>query len=121
MRKALIAVFLAVLATGGILAQQTTQVYKTDDGVVAPVLVNHVNPKYTEGAMRRRVQGSVGLTLVVLPDGTVRDDVKVTRPLDDELDQQAVKAVKQWTFKPGTKDDKPVAVQVKAEVSFKLK
>jgi TonB family protein len=37
------------------------------------------------------------------------------------LDQQAVDAARQWTFKPGTKDGKPVAVRVHIELTFTLK
>jgi len=53
-------------------------------------------------------------------DGLV-SDVKVAQPLDDELDQQAVEAMRQWTFKPGTKDGKPVAVRVDVQMTFTLK
>ena len=61
------------------------------------------------------------LEAVVLPDGSVDDHMKITRSLDDELDQQAMKAVRQWTFRPGTKDDKAVAVLVSIELSFTLR
>jgi TonB family protein len=91
--------------------------YKVGPGVIAPVLMKEVKPKYTEGAMRRKVQGLVEVAAVVLPNGTV-GDVRVTKSLDEELDQQAVAAAKQWTFKPGTKDGKPVAVQVTIELTF---
>ena len=37
------------------------------------------------------------------------------------LDQQAVKAAKQWRFRPGTKDGKAVAVSVTLEMRFTLK
>ena len=37
------------------------------------------------------------------------------------LDGQAVKAMKQWLFKPGTKDSRPVAVRVAVEMKFTLK
>jgi TonB family protein len=59
---------------------------------------------------------------VVLADGNV-GDVTVARSLDTTygLDQQAVNAAKQWTFKPGTKDGKPVAVRVNIELKFTLK
>jgi TonB family protein len=43
------------------------------------------------------------------------------RSLDEDLDQQAIKAIKQWTFKPGTKDGDPVAVQVFIELTFTLR
>jgi Gram-negative bacterial TonB protein C-terminal len=32
-----------------------------------------------------------------------------------------VNALKQWTWKPGTKDGKPVDVAVKVEITFALK
>ena len=94
--------------------------YKVGAGVSAPVLVKEVKPKYTEGAMRRKVQGLVEVEAVILPDGTV-SDVRVTKSLDEELDQEAVSAAKQWTFKPGTLGGKPVAVQVNIELTFALR
>jgi len=36
------------------------------------------------------------------------------------LDEKAIEAVRQWKFKPATKDGHPVAVQVNIEVSFRL-
>jgi len=94
--------------------------YKVGPGVISPVLMKEVKPKYTEGAIRRKVQGLVEVEAVVKPDGTV-GDVRVVKSLDEELDQQAVAAAKQWTFKPGTKDGKPVAVQVNIELTFTLR
>ena len=59
---------------------------------------------------------------VVLIDGTV-GDVTVTKSLDsvNGLDEQAVTAPKQWVFKPGTKDGKPVAVRIYVQSRFTLK
>lgn len=94
--------------------------YEVGAGVTPPVLIKEVKPKYTEGGMRRRVQGSVELSAVVLEDGSV-GGVTVTKPLDDELDQQAVAAAKQWKFKPGTVDGKPVRVRVTLELTFSLR
>lgn len=119
MRSILITVALAA----GISAVAAAQapVYKIgDDGVKAPVLVQEVKPKYTEGAMRRQVQGTVEVDAIVLADGTV-GDVSVRRSLDSELDEEAVKATKQWRFRPGTKDGKAVDVQVAIELTFTLK
>jgi TonB family protein len=49
--------------------------------------------------------------------------VKVTESLDTVygLDAEAVKAVKQWLFTPGTKNGKPVPVKVDIEMTFTLK
>jgi TonB family protein len=96
------------------------QVYKPGNGVTSPVLVREVKANYTEGAMRRRVQGTVVISCVVLTDGKV-GDCAVTRPLDAELDQAAVEVAKQWQFKPGMKDGEPVAVEVSIEMSFSLR
>lgn len=120
MRSILTVAALAVVLAGTALAQQG-EVYKIGNGVKSPIVRQEVKPKYTEGAMRRKVQGTVELSAVVLKDGTVGDDVIVTRSLDEELDQQAVKAAKQWLFKPGTKDDQAVAVQVNIELTFTLR
>jgi TonB family protein len=82
--------------------------------------VKNVKPQYTEKARAAGIQGVVELSVVVGMDGNV-SDVSVTQPLDDELDQQAVEAMRQWTFKPGTKDGKPVAVRVDVQMTFTLK
>ena len=120
MRSILVAAAVAVLSAAGLTAQDNP-VYPPGQGVTLPVLVKETKPKYTEGAMRRRVEGVVELKVVVRKDGTVRDDVTVTRSLDSELDEEAIKAVRQWEFKPGTKDGDPVNVQVNIEMSFTLK
>jgi TonB family protein len=96
------------------------QVYKPGEGVTVPRVVKDVKPNYTPDAMRRGVQGLVGLSCVVKADGKV-GDCTVTRPLDATLDQEAVRVAKQWQFEPGTKDGQPVAVEVSIEMSFTLR
>ena len=114
-----VAALSVVLAGSGSAAQG--QVYKSgDDGIRMPQLTREVKPNYTKSAMDRRVQGTVEFDVVILEDGTV-GDLTLKRSLDDELDQEAVKALKQWKFKPGTKDAEPVAVQVFIELSFTLR
>jgi protein TonB len=58
----------------------------------------------------------------VAPDRAAAED-EVARSLDSTLglDREAVKALKQWRFRPGTKDGKPVAVRVQIEITFTLK
>jgi len=118
-RTGLAAVVVACLLAAAVSAQtQTTPtVYKPGNGVIAPKLLQDVKPGYTGDAMRRGVMGTVLMECVVLVDGTV-GDVHVTRSLDADLDAEAVKALKQWRFSPGTKDGAPVAVSVEIEMSF---
>jgi TonB family protein len=86
-----------------------------------PVLVTRVDPKYTPAAMRARVEGIVGLDVVVLTDGTV-GEVAVTHSLgaDSGLDERAIEAVRQWRFTPARINDVPVSIHVKINLTFKL-
>jgi protein TonB len=118
-RSILILAVLATVLAAPVLAQ-TGPVYKIGKGVTAPQLIKEVKPRYTESAKTRRITGVVEVRAVVLADGNV-GDVTVTRSLDDELDREAVNATRQWTFKPGTREGKPVAVEVSIELTFTLK
>lgn len=95
-------------------------VYKPGDGVSAPVLVKEVKPQYTARAKDAKIQGTVLLECVVETDGSV-GDVKVTKSLDEDLDLEAVKAVRQWRFEPGKKGGKAVRVQITLEMTFTLR
>lgn len=97
-------------------------VYRPGNGVESPRLLRSVRPNYTAEAMRAKVQGVVRLEGVVLPDGSV-GDVKVMRSLDPVfgLDQEAIKAAKQFRFVPGTRFGEPVAVLVSFEIEFTLR
>ena len=84
--------------------------YRPGNGVMLPKPLREVKPQYTADAMRAKVQGTVLLECVVLPDGTV-GKVEIVRSLDSAfgLDQEAIKAAKQWRFAPGTRFGEPVA------------
>ncbi len=96
--------------------------YRPGNGVESPRVLRSVDPRYTAEAMRAHVTGVVWLEAVVLPDGTV-GDIQITKSLDSVfgLDEEAVKAAKQWRFVPGTRFGEPVAVLVSIELSFNLR
>ena len=118
-RSILVAAAIAVVAAAGVTAQDA--VYPIGNGVKSPILIKETKPKYTEEAMRRKVEGVVELKAVILKDGTVRQDVTVTRSLDPDLDEEAIKAARLWEFKPGTKDGEAVNVEVNIEMAFSLR
>jgi len=104
-------------------ATQDTTVYDSHaDGVTLPQVVRQVGPQYTSEAMSQMIEGEVVLDVVVTSEGKV-GDVAVKQSLDKiyGLDENAVKAMKQWEFKPGTKDGKPVNVRVEVRMKFTLK
>lgn len=119
--RTILSVAVVAVALVSSAAAQSRQIYKVGNGVKSPVLVREVKPIYTKDAMDRRVQGTVEVVAVVKADGTVDDDVRITRSLDPDLDQAAITATRQWKFRPGTKDDKPVDVEVNIELTFTLK
>jgi protein TonB len=94
----------------------------TRDGVVLPVPIHQEKPQYTPAAMQAGIEGKVLLETVVSADGSV-GDVRVIESLDRELglDQQAVDALKLWTWKAGTREGKPADIAVKVEFTFTLK
>jgi periplasmic protein TonB len=96
--------------------------FRPGNGVTVPQLVRDVKPAYTADAMRAKVQGTVLLECVVMPDGTV-GRVEIVRSLDGTfgLDQEAIKAAKQWRFRPGMRFGEPVAVLVTIELQFTLR
>ena len=97
-------------------------VYRPGSGIINPRVLREVKPQYTADAMRAKVQGTVLLECVVLPDGTV-GKVDVVKSLDPTfgLDQEAIKAARQWRFAPGTRFGEPVAVLVTIELTFTLR
>lgn len=96
--------------------------YRPGSGVTVPVVLKEVKPSYTADAMRAKVQGTVWLECIVMPDGSV-GDVKVTRSLDSVfgLDQEAIKAARQWRFRPGMRMGEPVPVIITIELTFTLR
>jgi TonB family protein len=111
-------------ATAPSTARETTPagaptVHRPGPGVINPVPIRQIRPTYTPGAMRRKVQGSVQLEAVVDREGRVRD-VKVLKSLDAELDENALKAAREWTFHPGARDGQPVDVAVMLELQFTI-
>ena len=96
--------------------------FQVGAGVTRPQLVREVKPNYTADAMHAKIQGVVLLECVVLPDGSA-GSVRIVKSLDQAfgLDEEAVKAARQWRFVPGTRGGEPVPVAVTIEVAFTLR
>jgi TonB family protein len=96
--------------------------YRLGSGIVPPVDIFKQKPNYTAEAMRARIQGTVLVECVVQTNGQCTD-VQIVRHLDQTfgLDEEAVKSVRQWRFRPGTRLGQPVPVLVTIEVEFALR
>ena len=86
---------------------------------VPPQRITTVDPEYPSWARRANIQGSVVLNVEVLRDGTV-GAVEVRQSLMEGLDQEAVKAVRQWRFTPAQAAGQAVAVWVTFPIEFRM-
>lgn len=87
--------------------------------VKAPVVINRVEPMYPEEARKARITGIVIVEATIDRNGVVKN-ATVLKPLPFGLDQAALDAVRQWTFKPGTLNGEPVDVFFNLTINFKL-
>jgi TonB family protein len=99
--------------------QATAQASKIGNGIAAPMLLHKIEPSYSPEARVAKAQGTVVLFVVIGTDGTA-SDVQLRKGVGYGLDEQALKAITQWTFKPGMRDGMAVPVQASIEVNFRL-
>ena len=92
---------------------QTPDAEKLADSDVIPAY--KVEPAYTPEARAAKLQGSVYLYAEVTFQGAL-EKIRVMHPLGLGLDEQAVKAVRQWCYKSGRRDVVAQAI----EVAFRL-
>lgn len=90
------------------------------DGVSAPVVINRVEPSYSEAAREAGYSGEVWLEAVIDEHG-VPTEIRVTRALGLGLDEKAIEAVRQWRFTPGMKEGQAVSVRATIAVQFRLR
>jgi TonB family protein len=106
-----------------------TEIVPTDAGlppvrriggaVSAPVVLHHVEPKFSEQARAAFFSGRVLVTLIVDTKG-MPQNVHVLRGVGMGLDENAVEAVKQYVFQPAMEGGKPVAVELSVEINFEI-
>jgi len=109
---------LAVLAI--LLGQADPSLVQEVVGTAAPVATRAVQARYPDDMLPPNGPTIVKLECLVGEDGSV-SDIQVRQGLGPALDEAAVAALKQWTFKPGMKDGKPVPARVAVEVSFEAR
>ncbi len=87
--------------------------------VKKPEKISSPPPSYTEIARKARIQGVVIVQAIIDKEGNVTN-AKVLKGLPMGLDDEAIKAIKRWTFKPATLNGKPVDVYFNLTVNFRL-
>ena len=95
------------------------ETFEKGKGASAPIRTYGSEPTYSEKARKAKYQGTVVLLIVVDAEGNVTG-AEVVKPIGVGLDEQALKTVLTWKFKPAMRDGIPIAVRVNVEVSFRL-
>jgi TonB family protein len=94
--------------------------YRPGGAVISPRVLVQVQPKYTNDALLRKIQGTVELELIVTRNG-MPANIRIRRSLDPGgLDDRAVAAVSDWRFEPGKLSGKPVDVLVTVFLDFRI-
>jgi protein TonB len=102
--------------------------YHVGCGVKAPVVINQSEPQFSEIARQQNINGTVTVSLVVDAQGNPQN-VHVVHSIADTvdsrhraaaltLDQAAIDTVKNYKFKPATKDGKPVPIILNVSIKF---
>lgn len=100
-------------------AKKSGKVYLPGGNITPPKLIHYVEPAVSHTSDAAFLEGTVRILTVVTRDG-IPTELQVTKGLNADQDRAALKAVKQWRFRPGLKDGRPVNVKVTVEVEFRL-
>ena len=84
-----------------------------------PRLLSHTEPRYTDDARAKGIEGNVLLGFTIDSNG-VPQSIQVKRSLYPSLDQAAIEAVRDWRFSPAMKNGQVVSMWVESEINFRL-
>ena len=107
------------LISGAMSSPQSAPVYRVGGKVKRPEIIRKRDPNFSELAKKLGYQGMTTLRLIISETGAP-EEIKIIRPAGFGLDESAVQAVKNWVFRPATRDGQPVKVVVMVEVNFRM-
>jgi TonB family protein len=87
---------------------------------VPPKAVHWEEARFSDEALKKRIEGAVIISVLVGKDG-MPSDLKIVRGLGYGLDENALAAVARYRFQPATKNGVPVATRIPVEISFRLR
>lgn len=97
-----------------------TDAFVSQPGTKLPVVIfSPTALQYTWEARKKKIHGSVIISLLVTEDG-LPTDPHVLKSLGYGLDEIALDAARKYRFQPATLDGKPVPVRTTVELKFRL-
>ena len=97
---------------------KTPHTLSVKSDVMAKQLINKAVPHYPEEAKKAKIQGKVVLQAVIGKDGAIENLRVLSGP--KELQQSALDAVRQWTYKPYLLNGDPISVKTEIHVIYSL-
>jgi TonB family protein len=91
----------------------------SSEDLSGPAPLKKIDPKYPPTLVAERVAGEVILYAVIRRDGSV-DSIQLVRGIDQQLDQNAIAALRQWRFRPGAKQGTPIELEAIVHIPFRL-
>jgi TonB family protein len=88
-----------------------------DSGLLGPVPLRKVDPKYPPELKSEKVEGEVVLYAIIRKDGSV-DSIQLVHGLDPQLDENAMEALARWKFQPGQRHGVPVELAAIVRIPF---
>ena len=88
-------------------------------GVSAPSATNAPEARFSDAARKFKIQGECMVSLIVDAKGEPQN-ARIVRSILPSLDQEALKAVARYHFRPAMKEGQPVPVMVTIAINFRL-
>jgi len=106
-------------APAGAAASSDAGPFRVGGDVAAPVLIDSVRPEYPEEARKSKISGRVVFRAVISEYGKVEslELVESDHPL---LTKAARDSIRQWRYRPATKDGRPVRVFLTVSTAFNV-
>jgi TonB family protein len=90
------------------------------DGVSPPKCKYCPNPEYTDEARRKRIQGTVQMSVLLDEKGIIKD-ARVVKSADEGLAKQSLNILRKWRLEPcRDPEGKAVAVRAAIETTFRF-
>lgn len=98
-------------------SEQAREFYAFDE---PPVLIKFVSPRYPDLARQAGIEGTVLLRVLVAEDGKVASVSVIQSDVTPAMERAAMKAAKQFLFKPAKQRTVPVKANMAIPIRFKL-
>jgi len=85
------------------------------------IVVKEVSPNYPVEAQFDDIEGTVALRIIVTREGKVTEPKIIKAVPPGYFEEAAIETIKQYEFKPATRNGKPVDTTVNMQIEFSLK